>query len=219
MAVSRPPASADPGPTAHTLNGAAARPPPVPFSDEALWARVTRYARCADSTLDPDQWFPVSAEADKARHEAAAAITVCTTCLVRTQCLGHCRCGIGISASTVSGAAWSPPTARHCAAGSTRAQSARCRCSPESSSPVEPLGYSALLFRLPCAGLVRNVLTRPSGQRGRAGLAASGHRVTRLLVAHGVWGWLPVWLSWPAVARTATASSTPRTAVAVSGIV
>ena len=66
---------------------AAARPPPVPFPDEALWARVTRYARCADSTLDPDQWFPVSAEADKARHEAAAAITVCTTCLVRTQCL------------------------------------------------------------------------------------------------------------------------------------
>jgi hypothetical protein len=36
------------------------------------------------------------------------------------------RCGLGISASTVSGAVWSPPTARHCAAGSTRAQSARC---------------------------------------------------------------------------------------------
>ena len=38
----------------------------------------------------------------------------------------NCRCGLGISASTVSGAVWSPPTARHCAAGSTRAQSARC---------------------------------------------------------------------------------------------
>jgi hypothetical protein len=90
MAISRTPAPADPAPTAHTLNGAAARPPyppPVPFPDQALWARVIRYARCADSTLDPDQWFPVSAEADKARHEAAAAITVCTTCLVRTQCL------------------------------------------------------------------------------------------------------------------------------------
>ena len=91
MAVSRTPAPADPGPTAHTLHRAAARPPypppPVPFPDRALWARVIRYARCADSTLDPDQWFPVSAEADKARHEAAAAITVCTTCLVRTQCL------------------------------------------------------------------------------------------------------------------------------------
>jgi hypothetical protein len=90
IAVSRTPAPEDAGPTAQTLHSAAARPPyppPVPFSDQALWARVVRYARCADSTLDPDQWFPVSAEADKARHEAAAAITVCTTCLVRTQCL------------------------------------------------------------------------------------------------------------------------------------
>jgi hypothetical protein len=52
-----------------------------------LWTRVIRYARCADSSLDPDQWFPVSVETDKARQEAAAAITVCTTCLVRTQCL------------------------------------------------------------------------------------------------------------------------------------
>jgi hypothetical protein len=52
-----------------------------------LWAPVIRYARCADSTLDPDEWFPVSAEAGKARHEAAAAITDCTTCLVRTQYL------------------------------------------------------------------------------------------------------------------------------------
>ena len=91
MAISPTPARADRGPTADTLNGAAARPPypppPVPFPDQALWARIIRHARCADSTLDPDQWFPVSAEADKARHEAAAAITVCTTCLVRTRCL------------------------------------------------------------------------------------------------------------------------------------
>jgi hypothetical protein len=91
IAVSRTPAPADPGPTAQTPYRAAARPPypppPIPFPDQALSAQVIRYARCADSTLDPDQWFPVSAEADKARHEAAAAITVCTTCLVRTQCL------------------------------------------------------------------------------------------------------------------------------------
>ena len=91
MAVSHTPATADPGPTTHTLNGTAAGspypPPPVPFPDQALWARVIRNARCADSSLDPDQWFPASAEAGKARHEAAAAITVCTTCLVRTQCL------------------------------------------------------------------------------------------------------------------------------------
>ena len=91
MAVSSTPAPADHGPTARALNRAAARPPypppPVPFPDQALWARVIRNARCADSSLDPDQWFPVSAEADKARHEAAAAIAVCVTCFVRTQCL------------------------------------------------------------------------------------------------------------------------------------
>jgi hypothetical protein len=90
MAVSHTPAPADHGPTAHALNRAAARPPsppPVPFPDQALWARVIRNARCADSSLDPDQWFPASAEADKARREAAAAITVCVTCFVRTQCL------------------------------------------------------------------------------------------------------------------------------------
>jgi hypothetical protein len=41
----------------------------------------------ADGSLDPEQWFPVSAGPDKARQEAAAAIAICTTCLVRTQCL------------------------------------------------------------------------------------------------------------------------------------
>jgi Transcription factor WhiB len=91
MAVSHTPAPADHGPTAHALNRAAARPPhpppPVRFPDQALWARVIRNARCADSSLDPDQWFPASAEPDKARREAAAAITVCVTCFVRTQCL------------------------------------------------------------------------------------------------------------------------------------
>ena len=91
MAVSRTPAPAGHGPTAHTLTRAAARPayapPPVPFPDQALWARVIRNARCADSSLDPDQWFPVSAEADEARRQAAAAISVCVTCFVRTQCL------------------------------------------------------------------------------------------------------------------------------------
>jgi hypothetical protein len=91
MAVSHTPAPADHGPTAHALNRAAARPPypppPVLFPDQALWARVIRNARCADSSLDPDQWFPTSSEADKARREAAAAISVCVTCFVRTQCL------------------------------------------------------------------------------------------------------------------------------------
>ena len=81
-------------------NDAASRPPtsvispghvatlvPGQFTDQALWARVVRYGRCADSGLDPDEWFPASSEPATARHEAAAAIAVCTGCLVRAQCL------------------------------------------------------------------------------------------------------------------------------------
>jgi hypothetical protein len=60
---------------------------PIPCTDRALWARVIGHARCTGSSLDPDQWFPVSVETGKARQEAAAAITVCTTCVVRAECL------------------------------------------------------------------------------------------------------------------------------------
>jgi Transcription factor WhiB len=67
-------------------------PPPRPLrrgasADHAWWVRVTRYARCADSGLDPDLWFPVSVDPARARQEAAAAIAVCTGCLVRGECL------------------------------------------------------------------------------------------------------------------------------------
>ena len=90
MAVSLNPASVDSGPTAN-LPDWAAGPPHRPMADRpadrALSERVSRYARCADSNLDPDDWFPVSVEIDKARQEAAAAITVCTACVVRAQCL------------------------------------------------------------------------------------------------------------------------------------
>jgi Transcription factor WhiB len=58
-----------------------------PFPDRGLWAQVIRHARCADSSLHPDAWFPVSIEPAKARQEAAAAIAVCASCLVRGQCL------------------------------------------------------------------------------------------------------------------------------------
>ena len=58
-----------------------------PLTDQVSWARVARHARCADGDLEPDQWFPVSTDADSARQEAAAAIAICTTCLVRGQCL------------------------------------------------------------------------------------------------------------------------------------
>src|SRR5262249_9341436 len=57
------------------------------LTDDVLWAWVARYARCADSGLGPDEWFPVSIDAARARHEAAAAIAVCTGCPVRAQCL------------------------------------------------------------------------------------------------------------------------------------
>jgi hypothetical protein len=61
---------------------------PVPAStDQSLWDRVARYARCADGGLDPDEWFPISADAGMARQQAAAAIAVCATCPVRGQCL------------------------------------------------------------------------------------------------------------------------------------
>ena len=56
-------------------------------TDDVLWAGAAGQARCADSGLDPDQWYPVSTEPARARHEAAAAIAVCTGCPVRAQCL------------------------------------------------------------------------------------------------------------------------------------
>ena len=91
MAVSRTPARADYGPAAPTVERAIGGPPyppvAIPCTDRALWMRVIRHARCAGSSLDPDQWFPVSVEIDKARREAAAAITMCTACLVRAECL------------------------------------------------------------------------------------------------------------------------------------
>jgi hypothetical protein len=56
-------------------------------ADRALWIHVIRLAKCADSALDADSWFPGSAEAGRARQEAAGAIAVCMACPVRAQCL------------------------------------------------------------------------------------------------------------------------------------
>ena len=58
-----------------------------PVTSDARWDQVARYARCADGGLDPDEWFPVSADAGMARQQAAAAIAVCAACPVRGQCL------------------------------------------------------------------------------------------------------------------------------------
>jgi Transcription factor WhiB len=91
MAVSRAPAPADYRPPAPAVKRATGGPPYQPvaitITDRALWVRVIRHAGCAGSGLDPDQWFPISAEMGKARREAAAAIAVCTNCLVRAECL------------------------------------------------------------------------------------------------------------------------------------
>jgi hypothetical protein len=55
---------------------------PVPgrLTEPALLALVIRHAQCSESDLDPDQWYPVSADPREARQEAAAAIAICTTC-------------------------------------------------------------------------------------------------------------------------------------------
>jgi Transcription factor WhiB len=91
MAVSRTIAWVDSESLVHALDRATVRRPfllvPGQVADQVSWARVIRHARCAEGSLDPDQWFPVSAEAGKARQEAAAAIAICAKCLVRAPCL------------------------------------------------------------------------------------------------------------------------------------
>ena len=91
MAVSRTTAWVDSESLVHALDTATVRRPillvPGQVADQVSWARVIRHARCAEGSLDPDQWFPVNAEAGKARQEAAAAIAICATCLVRAPCL------------------------------------------------------------------------------------------------------------------------------------
>ena len=85
-----------------------------PSADHALRARVIKHARCADGSHDPDEWFPVSVEIEKARHEAAVAIAVCTSCPVRAQCLALSLRHWDIGQHGVW-AAWSPPNVRQCA--------------------------------------------------------------------------------------------------------
>ena len=86
-----PARSGDPGIVIHARGDVASwarrSPVPGPVSDRESWARVIRQALCTDSSLDADEWFPVSAEARSARAEAAAAITTCQACPVRSQCL------------------------------------------------------------------------------------------------------------------------------------
>jgi hypothetical protein len=56
-------------------------------SDQILCLRVMERGACSTSQLSPDDWYPVSASAEDARHEAADAIAVCAACRVRAECL------------------------------------------------------------------------------------------------------------------------------------
>ena len=91
MAVPRTTARVDSESAVRTLDRANMQWPFLlvrgPINGQAPRARVIRHARCADGGLDPDPWFPVSVETGQARHEAAAAIAICTACRVCAECL------------------------------------------------------------------------------------------------------------------------------------
>jgi hypothetical protein len=63
------------------------RAPSAQPAGRSLWEGVASKARCADSILDPDEWFPVSPRPEIARREAAVAIAICMACPVQAQCL------------------------------------------------------------------------------------------------------------------------------------
>ena len=71
----------------YVMGTSGGREPSAELTDRALAAEVSRKARCADGTVDPDEWFPVSTDAEAARREAADAIAICTACPVRGMCL------------------------------------------------------------------------------------------------------------------------------------
>ena len=61
---------------------------PAGLSDEELLNFVASpLAGCADTNLDPDEWYPVATKAPRARAEAARALAACSSCPVRAECL------------------------------------------------------------------------------------------------------------------------------------
>ena len=61
---------------------------PAGLTDGELLNFVTGpLAGCADTNVDPDEWYPVATKARRARAEAARALTVCSGCPVRAECL------------------------------------------------------------------------------------------------------------------------------------
>ena len=80
-------------------------------NDRELFGRVYRQARCATSCLDPDEWFPLTADVRRAREQATRAIAICAGCPVRADCLELSLRHSSASARTECGAAWSPRNA------------------------------------------------------------------------------------------------------------
>ncbi len=61
---------------------------PAELTDRELLQDVTSpLARCTGGAIDPDDWFPVTADMQKARAQAARAIALCAVCPVRAECL------------------------------------------------------------------------------------------------------------------------------------
>jgi WhiB family transcriptional regulator, redox-sensing transcriptional regulator len=66
-----------------------ARAEPAALTDRQLQARISsRQAHCAGGSIDPDEWFPVTAEsAQTALSLASRALALCAGCPVRAECL------------------------------------------------------------------------------------------------------------------------------------
>ncbi|HLB77152.1 MAG TPA: hypothetical protein VJO72_08980, partial [Candidatus Dormibacteraeota bacterium] len=83
MTVSRITASVDSESATRGLDRAAVREPYLlihgALADQVSWIRVIRYARCADASLDADQWFPVSAEASSSKPADSRSVVPART--------------------------------------------------------------------------------------------------------------------------------------------
>jgi hypothetical protein len=124
-----------PHPSGH---GCAAGSPSAQLTDRAPAAEVTRKARRADGTLDPDEWFPVSTKRTQpaARRPGPSPSARPVPCAARAW---SCRRGTGPSASTASGAASSRPTGPHCAAdGSPPRTNTAAPCPSSIASGTDP---------------------------------------------------------------------------------
>jgi len=61
---------------------------PSRCSDRQLADRLTSpLARCAGPGVDPDAWYPVSTDPERARAQAGMALALCGQCIVRLECL------------------------------------------------------------------------------------------------------------------------------------